>query len=76
MGSTCRILFEWRWFVTIAILSINTPEDDLSNAPDRIEVWASGYVENDENVLEQVVVEKIVLEIEEVGVYAPETRRI
>ena len=56
---------------TIAILSVNTPEDDLSNAPDRIEVWARGFVENEDNVMEEVVVEKIVLDVEEVGVYAP-----
>ena len=55
----------------IAILSITTPEGDLSTAPDRIEVWARGFVENDDNVIEEVVVEKITLDVEEVGVFAP-----
>ena len=55
----------------VATLSIETPEDDLSTAPDRIEVWARGFVENEDNVLEEVVVEKIVLDVEEVGVFAP-----
>ena len=55
----------------VATLSIETPEDDLSTAPERIEVWARGFVENEDNVLEEVVVEKIVLDVEEVGVFAP-----
>ena len=55
----------------IATLGINTPEGDLSTAPDRIEVWARGFVENEDNVVEEVVVEKIVLDVEEVGVFAP-----
>ena len=55
----------------VATLSIDTPEGDLSTAPERIEVWARGFVENEDNVLEEVVVEKIVLDVEEVGVFAP-----
>ena len=31
----------------------------------------NGTVENDDNVVEEVVVEKIILDVEEVGVYAP-----
>ena len=55
----------------IATLSIETPDGDLSTAPDRIEVWARGFVENADNVREEVVIEKIVLDVEEVGVFAP-----
>ena len=55
----------------IATLSIDAPDGDLSTAPDRIEVWARGFVENADNVREEVVIEKIVMDIEEVGVFAP-----
>ena len=55
----------------IATLSIETPDGDLSTAPERIEVWARGFVENEDNVREEVVIEKIVLDVEEVGVFAP-----
>ena len=55
----------------IATLSIEAPDGDLSTAPDRIEVWARGFVENEDNIREEVVIEKIVLDVEEVGVYAP-----
>ena len=55
----------------IATLSIETPDGDLSTAPDRIEIWARGFVENEDNVREEVVIEKIVLDVEEVGVFAP-----
>ena len=55
----------------IATLSVTTPDGDLSTAPDRIEVWARGFVENEDNVREEVVVEKVILDIEEVGVFAP-----
>ena len=54
----------------IATLTIETPEGDLSTAPDKIEVWARGFVENDDDIREEVVIEKIVLDVEEVGVYA------
>ncbi len=55
----------------IATLSLETPEGDLSTAPERIEVWARGFVENEDNVREEVVIEKIILDVEEVGVFAP-----
>jgi len=55
----------------IATLSIEAPDGDLSTAPDRIEVWARGFVENEDNIREEVVIEKLVLDVEEVGVYAP-----
>lgn len=55
----------------IATLSIETPDGDLSTAPDRIEIWARGFVENEDNIREEVVIEKIVLDVEEVGVFAP-----
>ena len=55
----------------IATLSIDAPDGDLSTAPDRIEVWARGFVENEDNIREEVVIEKIVMDVEEVGVFAP-----
>ncbi len=54
----------------IATLSIETPEDDLSTAPDRIEVWARGFIDNEDGIREEVVIQKIVLDVEEVGVFA------
>ncbi len=53
----------------IATLTIEVPEDDLSDTPPNIEVWARGFIDNDDGVREEVVVEKITLGIEEVGVY-------
>ena len=55
----------------IATLTIDAPDGDLSTAPERIEVWARGFVENDDNIREEVVIEKIVLDVEVVNVYAP-----
>jgi uncharacterized membrane protein len=55
----------------IETLSIEVPESDLSDKPPRIEVWARGFVENEDNIREEVVIEKIVLDVEEVGVFAP-----
>ena len=55
----------------IATLTIVAPDGDLSTAPDRIEVWARGFVENEDNIREEVVIEKIVMDVEEVGVFAP-----
>ncbi len=53
----------------IATLSIDAPED-LTDAPDRIEVWARAYVMNDDDVREEVSIEKVIMDVEEVGVYA------
>lgn len=53
------------------ILSIEAPDSDLSTAPERIEVWARAYAENDEGISAEVAIEKIVLDVEEVGVFAP-----
>ena len=55
----------------IATMSVQAPNGDLSDLDDRFEVWARGFVENDQNVREEVVVEKIILDVEEVGVFAP-----
>ena len=54
----------------IATLTIEAPED-LTRAPDRIEVWARGFVVNDDNIREEVVIEKLVLDVDVVDVYAP-----
>ena len=48
----------------IATLTIESP-DDLSDAPDRIEVWATGIVEDEE----RIVLEKIILDVEKVDVF-------
>ncbi len=53
------------------ILNIEAPEGDLSTAPDRLEIRAHAYAENENGVTEEVTVEVIVLDVEEVGVYAP-----
>ena len=55
----------------IATLSVETPEGDLSTAPDRIEVRAYGFANDENDIRQQVVVETIVLDVEEVGVFAP-----
>ena len=53
------------------ILRIEAPDGDLSTAPERIEVWARAYADNDEGISAEVAIEKIVLDVEEVGVFAP-----
>ena len=52
------------------ILQIDVPEGDLSNTPDKLEVEARAFADIDGTTTEVAVVE-IVLNIEEVGVYAP-----
>ena len=53
------------------ILSIEVPDADLSDAPDRLEIEAHAFAENSAGQTVQVSVETIVLDIEEVGVYSP-----
>jgi uncharacterized membrane protein len=52
----------------IATLTIEAPEDLTENIS-RIEVWASGFVENEQDIREEVVIEKIILDVEKVDVY-------
>ena len=52
------------------ILQIDVPEGDLSNTPEKLEVEARAFAEIDGTVTEVAVVE-IILNIEEVGVFAP-----
>ena len=52
------------------ILQIDVPEGDLSNTPEKLEVEARAFADIDGTVTEVAIVE-IVLNIEEVGVYAP-----
>jgi len=52
------------------ILQIDVPEGDLSNTPDKLDVEARAFAEIDRTVTEVAVVE-IILNIEEVGVFAP-----
>lgn len=52
------------------ILSVEAPNGDLSTAPPTLEIWAHAEAENDEGITVEVNVEKIVLDIEEVGVFA------
>ena len=52
------------------ILTVEAPEDDLSDELDNFEVWARSYAENEEGITEEVAIEKIVLEVEKVGVFA------
>ncbi len=52
------------------ILQIDVPEGDLSNTPEKLEVEARAFADIDGTVTEVAVVD-IILNIEEVGVYAP-----
>ncbi len=52
------------------ILQIDVPDGDLSTAPDKLEVEARAFADIDGTTTEVAVVE-IVLNIEEVGVFAP-----
>ena len=52
------------------ILQIDVPEGDLSNTPEKLEVEARAFADIDGTITEVAVVE-IILNIEEVGVYAP-----
>ena len=53
------------------LLSIEVPDADLSDAPDRIEIEAHAFAENSDGQRVQVAVETIVLDVEEVGVFSP-----
>ena len=53
----------------IATLSIEAP-DDLTDAPPRIEVWARAFVINEDDIREEVSIEKVIMDIEKVGVFA------
>jgi hypothetical protein len=52
------------------ILSIEAP-NDLTDAPENLEVTARAYAENNEGIVEEVAIERITLSVEEVGVFAP-----
>ncbi len=52
-------------------LRINVPEDDLTNAPDSLEIEARVYAENSLGQTEEVALRSITLDFEEVDVYAP-----
>ena len=52
------------------ILTIETPEADLSDAPELLEVFARAYAENENGLSVEVAVERILLDMEEVGVYS------
>lgn len=52
------------------ILQIDVPEGDLSNTPEKLEIEARAFADIDGTTTEVAVVE-IILNIEEVGVYAP-----
>ena len=53
------------------ILSIDVPDDDLTSAPNTIEIEARAYAENTEGQTVEVAVETIVLDIEESDVLSP-----
>ncbi len=52
-------------------LEIVVPEDDLTNAPDSLEIEARVYAENDQGQMEEVAIKVVTLDFEEVDVYAP-----
>ena len=53
------------------ILSIEVPDDDLTSAPNTLEIEARAYAENSEGQTVEVAVETIVLDIEESDVLSP-----
>lgn len=53
------------------ILSIDVPDDDLTSAPNTLEIEARAYAENTEGQTVEVAVETIVLDIEESEVLSP-----
>jgi hypothetical protein len=53
------------------ILSIEVPDDDLTSAPNSLEIEARAYAENTEGQTVEVAVETIVLDIEESDVLSP-----
>ncbi|MCS5533406.1 MAG: hypothetical protein NZ736_04030 [Candidatus Poseidoniaceae archaeon] len=52
------------------ILSIDVPDGDLSSAPDRIEIEARAYADNNEGQRIEVAIKTLFLEVEEVGVFS------
>ena len=52
-------------------LDIAVPEDDVTFAPDSLEITARVYAENDNGLMEEVSIKTINLGFEEVDVYAP-----
>jgi hypothetical protein len=53
------------------ILSIDVPDDDLTGAPNSLEIEARAYAENTEGQTVEVAVETIILDIEESDVLSP-----
>jgi len=53
------------------ILSIEVPDDDLTSAPNTLEIEARAYAENTEGQTVEVAVETIVLDVEESDVLSP-----
>jgi hypothetical protein len=53
------------------ILSIEVPDDDLTGAPNSLEIEARAYAENTEGQTVEVAVETIILDIEESDVLSP-----
>ena len=53
------------------ILTLETPDGDLSTAPERLEIRARATVDDADGVPEEVAFEVIVLTVEEVDVFAP-----
>jgi len=54
----------------IPILQIDVPEDDLENAPDRLNIEARAYAENDEGQIVEVAIKTLYMDISEVGVFS------
>jgi hypothetical protein len=54
----------------IPILQIDVPEDDLENAPDKLNIEARVYAQNDEGQTVEVAIKTLYMNVSEVGVFS------
>ena len=54
----------------IPILQIDVPEDDLENAPEKLNIEARAYAQNDQGQTVEVAIKTLVMNITEVGVFS------
>jgi len=54
----------------IPILQIDVPEDDLESTPDRLNIEARAYAQNDEGQTVEVAIKTLYMNISEVGVFS------
>ena len=54
----------------IPILQIDVPEDDLENAPEKLNIEARAYAQNDQGQTVEVAIKTLYMNISEVGVFS------